>query len=1049
MKPFSSLLKNGLRLFVFPLGLLLGQTLAAAVSFTVTPSAISNQYAGMITLAITGLTNGEPVAIDKFLDANTNGVIDGGDLLQQRFPLTDGQVSLIGGATNVNVPGDSNPAASNITALLNFESIDLEHIVGSYLFKVSSPTARFTPVTNAFNVTNSAYLQSFTGQVRSNGTATAVANAVVILLNAGQQGKDFGGGVVADNSGNYRIKAAPGTYLVFATKSNFVADLAAPPLTLGAGLTVTTNLNLLPTTRTISGKVADASNNAGIPGVFIVCQSTNNLLAISFTDANGNFNVPVTASSWEVGVNDSDAALHGYVRLRNSPNVITTTGSVAGVNILLPKGTAMFYGSIKDDLGNPLAGFDVYDDDQDTHEYESDGVSDASGNYTAAALAGNWYADLSNDDPRLANYVYSGNIGTTTLTNGQAVRQDFVLKPATNHIAGYVKDNGNNPIAGVGLYAYATINGTSFNSGYTVTDGNGNYSLNVANGTWQIGVNCGCSDCDDSLSAKGYQCVPNQQVTISGNNGVANFIAQPCGPLQVTTTSLPDATVGTFYNVSLQASGCAGPFNWSLSPGSAPLPPGMSVDVSGGLFGNPTTNGTFNFSVRVTDNNSATADQPLSLIVTLLQVTTTNLPSGTQGVFYSTQLNASGGVQPYDWSLSPGSNPLPSGLSLGSDGTLDGMPNAAGVFNFSVRVTDVNRQSVADRLFSLTINSGSPPLQVTTTNLANGTSGVFYSQQLQATGGQAPYSWYLPGGSITLPPGMNLSTSGVLSGTPGATGVFNFQVAVYVNNPYQAATQGLSLTINAAPSPLQVTTTSLANGTLNTFYSQLVNASGGQQPYTWSLAPGSMPLPPGLNLSSGGTISGTPTNSGTFFFNLRVTDALSATADGLLSIYIPTPPLQITTASLTNAQQGASYSNQLQASGGQMPYSWSLAPGSLGLPPNLSLSTGGDISGLAATNGTFFFIVRVTDGTFAFTNRSLSLTLNPKPTLAAVNRTGNQFQLRLNGATGQNYTVQFSTNLVNPNWLSLLITNPSAASVTILDPNATNSSRFYRAWVGP
>ena len=133
-----------------------------------------------------------------------------------------------------------------------------------------------------------------------------------------------------------------------------------------------------------------------------------------------------------------------------------------------------------------------------------------------------------------------------------------------------------------------------------------------------------------------------------------------------------------------------------------------------------------------------------------------------------------------------------------------------------------------------------------------------------------------------------------------------------------------------------------------------------------------------------------------------------------------------------------------------MPYAWSLSPGSLSLPPNLNLSTGGVISGTAATNGgPFFFIVRVTDGSFAFTNRSLSLTINPKPALTAVNRTGNQFQLRLTGATGQNYTVQYSTNLANPNWVSLLITNLSAASVTILDPNATNASRFYRARVGP
>ena len=100
--------------------ILLRQTSSADVTLTVMPSAISNQYAGMITLAVTGLTNGETVTIDKFLDANANGVIDGGDLMVQRFQLTDGQMSLIGGKTNINVPGDSNPAVSNITTLLNF-----------------------------------------------------------------------------------------------------------------------------------------------------------------------------------------------------------------------------------------------------------------------------------------------------------------------------------------------------------------------------------------------------------------------------------------------------------------------------------------------------------------------------------------------------------------------------------------------------------------------------------------------------------------------------------------------------------------------------------------------------------------------------------------------------------------------------------------------------------------------------------------------------------------------------------------------------------------
>src|SRR5664280_2841589 len=89
--------------------LLLCPSLAAAVSFTVTPSTISNTYSGNITLNITGLNTSETVVVQKFLDINDNGAIDASDWLVGQWQLTDGQSTVIGGVTNVNVPGDSTP----------------------------------------------------------------------------------------------------------------------------------------------------------------------------------------------------------------------------------------------------------------------------------------------------------------------------------------------------------------------------------------------------------------------------------------------------------------------------------------------------------------------------------------------------------------------------------------------------------------------------------------------------------------------------------------------------------------------------------------------------------------------------------------------------------------------------------------------------------------------------------------------------------------------------------------------------------------------------
>jgi len=88
------------------------------------------------------------------------------------------------------------------------------------------------------------------------------------------------------------------------------------------------------------------------------------------------------------------------------------------------------------------------------------------------------------------------------------------------------------------------------------------------------------------------------------------------------------------------------------------------------------------------------------------------------------------------------------------------------------------------------------------------------------------------------------------------------------------------------PGPLTIVTSSLAGGTVGTPYSQSVSASGGTLPYTWSLVQGQGTLPPGLSLSAGGVITGTPTTAGTNNFTVRVTDNAAATAQRALGIVV-------------------------------------------------------------------------------------------------------------------------------------------------------------------
>jgi len=165
-------------------------------------------------------------------------------------------------------------------------------------------------------------------------------------------------------------------------------------------------------------------------------------------------------------------------------------------------------------------------------------------------------------------------------------------------------------------------------------------------------------------------------------------------------------------------------------------------------------------------------------------------------------------------------------------------------------------------------------LSITSTSMPGGTVGTSYSATLTATGGTSPYTWSLASGS--LPAGLTLSTAGVISGTPTASGSFSFTVkATDSASSPQSASGSESITVAAAAViPIQLTTSSLPGGTVSTAYSATLTASGGTSPYIWSVVSGS--LPAGLSLSSTGVISGAPTTTGTSAFSVQVKDSAAS-----------------------------------------------------------------------------------------------------------------------------------------------------------------------------
>ncbi len=350
-----------------------------------------------------------------------------------------------------------------------------------------------------------------------------------------------------------------------------------------------------------------------------------------------------------------------------------------------------------------------------------------------------------------------------------------------------------------------------------------------------------------------------------------------------------------------------------------------------------------------------------------LSITTSGLSTGTVGQAYSGTLSATGGTPPLSWSISTGA--LPGGLSLSSTGAISGTPTTAGDFDFTARVSDSASQS-ATKPLRITINPRpAAPLNITTTALNGGTVGQGYSANLSAAGGTPPLSWSISAGS--LPAGLNLSSAGAISGSPTASGDFNLTVRV-ADSASQSATRQLRITINPALAAPSITTTTLPNTTSGVDYSQVVAATGGRAPYTWSISAGA--LPAGLRLdASTGRITGAATNVGSFSFTVRATDADARVAERAFTIAV-VAALAIAGCPVPSGIAGANYSSSVSATGGTPPYTWSVAGQ---VPPGIALTAAnGLFSGLPTAAGAFSFTLSASDAGGRQATRACTITIS-------------------------------------------------------------------------
>ena len=460
-----------------------------------------------------------------------------------------------------------------------------------------------------------------------------------------------------------------------------------------------------------------------------------------------------------------------------------------------------------------------------------------------------------------------------------------------------------------------------------------------------------------------------------GGGGGGGFIPDEDNettPLSFVTTSLPEASENADYTALLEATGGKKPYSWAILDDGGT---GFTVNNEGFITGLAPEKGEYGLTLEVADSSNKT--DKLSVILTVgvgpdsLAIATTALPSGIDGVPYTALIQANGGEQPYTWAVVDDGD---TGFTINNEGFLTGTSPGAGDYGLTRQVTDGNA-SLAKTSFILTVTGDLPqPLAIATESLPAGEEGKGYLALLEANGGEGDYLWTMvsAGGS-----GLQVRDDGVLSGTAPAEGQYPITVSV-TDDTDDVETSILVLLVTAQSSPLTITTSSLPGGTVKERYAAILEASGGDKPYTWTLL--SSGGQAGLSLSAAGVLAGTPTVPGVFGLVFQVSDGTS-TDQKAITLTINAEdggsiPLKITTSTLPPASR-VLYAAAVEATGGIKPYSWSggdtSSPGT-GFTVNAS---SGSITG--NTNdllpGQYGYRVTVADGAGETDTRSYVITV--------------------------------------------------------------------------
>lgn len=464
-----------------------------------------------------------------------------------------------------------------------------------------------------------------------------------------------------------------------------------------------------------------------------------------------------------------------------------------------------------------------------------------------------------------------------------------------------------------------------------------------------------------------------------------------------------------------------GALHWSLSPVSSttPFPQGLAINADTGVIsGTANFSGTASFVAQVNDSASPPRTASKIFAITAFSPLTTSLPQSNlnfnQFQAVSFFPNVQGGVPPISYGLSRGA--LPPNLQLNAaTGEVSGKVTVPGTYQFSVTIQD-SFSPPEIVVVSFTVTVSLPALSVENSLPSQIPVNVPFSGAVVANGGAPPYTFAITSGS--LPPGLTLERdTGKVTGAPSLTGSYGFNVKV-TDSAANVASLGFAMTVipQKGRNDTIQGATAIGNGGFSASISPYIDPpAAGSNPgdsdyYKLRAIAGAVvhvetnakrnnpntPLDTVMEIVDGNgvrlTTCNQPEGTSTNFTSVCLNDDLSASPhiqDSKLDLQVNASattfyvrvldwrgdarpdmgyflnvsgvidPVQITTTFLPNAIKGFSYNQQLSATGGLAPITWSVISGNL--PPGLSLTSGGAINGTPTTTGTYSFTVQAAD----------------------------------------------------------------------------------------